>query len=184
MPMIRNYIPSDEPSWLRCRVLAFLATSYFDDVWTSRPDDSQVQLVAVEGEVVVGILDLCLDGGLATIDTICVHPDHQHRGIGTALLRRALELLPEQIRTLDAWTRDDADTLRWYRSRGFTESEHYLHVHKAWDEPAGQGWTAPAPLSAPVTAFCHAPLEHEAELRRAHRRVHVCRRFSLVVAAD
>ncbi|GGT05026.1 hypothetical protein GCM10010156_73420 [Planobispora rosea] len=31
--------------------------------------------------------------------------------------------------TLDAWTRDDPGTLRWYRTNGFAESEHYLHVY-------------------------------------------------------
>lgn len=30
---IRDYRDPDEASWLRCRVLGFLDTSYFDDVW-------------------------------------------------------------------------------------------------------------------------------------------------------
>jgi len=27
------------------------------------------------------------------------------------------------------WTRDDPDTLSWYRAMGFAESDHYLHVY-------------------------------------------------------
>lgn len=178
MPEIRNYQPADEKSWLRCRVLSFLDTNYYDDVWTSRPADSQIQLVAVNGHEVVGIIDVSLQGELATIDTICVHPDHRREGVGTALLGAALRQLPDSITTLDAWTREDPDTLAWYRSRGFTESDHYLHVYKSWQEPAGEGWSSPAPLSLPLTAYCQSSMEHEAQVRSTFERVYVCRRFS------
>lgn len=179
MPEIRNYEPSDERSWLRCRVLAFLDTNYHDDVWTTRPTDSQVQLVAVDRGAVVGICDLVLDGALATIDTICVHPDHQRRGIATDLLHAATARTPEQVTTLDAWTREDPGTLAWYRHHGFTESDHYLHVYKGWDDPPTDGWSAPAPLRGPYLAYCQASIEHEDELRARHHRVYVCRRFSM-----
>ncbi len=36
---IRDYRTSDETSWLRCRVLAFLDTAYYDDVWTAKPSE-------------------------------------------------------------------------------------------------------------------------------------------------
>lgn len=182
MPIsIRSYLPSDERSWVRCRALSFLDTSYYDDVWPRRPAEPEVQLVATDGENVVGILDLEVTRDLATIDTIAVHPDHQGRGVGTMLLERALAALPDTVAILDAWTRDDAPTLAWYRGRGFDESDHYLHVYKAWSDPAA-GWTSPDGLSAPVTAFCHAALADEAALRARFSRVHVCRRFSLPVA--
>lgn len=177
MPEIRTYRHADETSWLRCRILAFLDTDYYDDVWVSRPDDSAIQFVAADGDTIVGILDICIDGALATIDTICIHPDHRREGLASRLLAEATRCLPAEITTLDAWTREDAGTLAWYRSQGLSESDHYLHVVKGWDEPDA-GWTAPAPLSAPATAFCHAPLEHEAQLRAAFARVYVCRRFS------
>lgn len=33
MPVqVRDYQPADEQGWLRCRVLSFLGTAYFDDV--------------------------------------------------------------------------------------------------------------------------------------------------------
>ncbi len=30
--------------------------------------------------------------------------------------------------TIEAYTRDDAQALAWYRAQNLTESEHYLHV--------------------------------------------------------
>lgn len=181
VPEIRNYEPTDEQSWLRCRVLSFLHTCYYDDVWTSRPTDSQIQLVAVEGGTVVGILDIAIADELATIDTVCVHPDHQHQGIGTALLAEALRRLPPAVTTLDAWTREDPDTLAWYRSRGFIESDHYLHAYKGWNDPTTDGWAAPPPLSMPLMAYCQAAMAYEAQLRAAYQRVYVCRRFSQTI---
>lgn len=178
---IRRYETADENSWLRCRVLSFLGTCYYDDVWTARPSTPAVQLVAVDGGVVVGALDLEVDGELATIDTVATHPDHRGRGIASALLVQALAEVPGDIAAVDAWTREDAPALSWYRARGFEESDHYLHVYKGWDEP-DEGWGSPAGLSAPVTAFCHAAIEDEAAIRSRFSRVYICRRFSRSVA--
>lgn len=59
MPIqIRDYEPTDETSWLRCRALSFLSTCYHDDVWTKRPTRPAVQLVAMHDEMVVGVLDI------------------------------------------------------------------------------------------------------------------------------
>ncbi|MGP9536421.1 GNAT family N-acetyltransferase [Brachybacterium sp. AOP43-C2-M15] len=179
---IRRTRAGDEESWLRCRALSFLGTCYYDDVWTGRPVSPAVQLVAVDAELVVGILDVEIEGDLATIDTVAVHPDHGNRGIASALLSRALSELGEEVTTLDAWTREDEPALRWYRRHGFTESDHYLHVYKSWRDPA-DGWASPAPLTAPVTAFCHADRRDEAELRARYERVYVCRRVSRPVTS-
>src|SRR5699024_12360815 len=62
---------------------------YYDDVWARRPPSPALQLVAVDGDDVVGILDIEIDGDLATIDTVAVHPDHQGRGIASLLLDQA-----------------------------------------------------------------------------------------------
>lgn len=175
---IRPYRLADEPSWLRCRLLGFFDTDYYDDVWTSRPsfDNPSVQLVAVDGDQVVGLLDVEIDGNLATIHTVAVHPDARRRGIATALLDRALADLPSGASTLDAWTREDDAANSWYRRTGFVEEQRYLHVYKEWDEPA-HSFAAPPGLSAPVSAFMHAPIELEGQMRARFRRVHVCRRY-------
>lgn len=179
---IRPYEPTDEHSWLRCRALSFLDTCYYDDVWTKRPATPVVQLVAVHGGTVVGILDVEVNQGLATIDTVSTHPDYQGRRMASRLLRRARADLPERITTLDAWTREDEPALAWYRAHGFEESEHYLHVYKGAEEP-DEGWESPSRLTGPITAFCHAPIGEEAYIRGRFSRVYVCRRFSQTITS-
>lgn len=182
MITITTYHPSHETSWLRCRVLGFLDTCYYDDVRPSRPDDSQIQLVALAGDQVVGILDIEIADSLATIDTIVVHPDHRRSGIADRLLAEGRARLPASVTVLDAWTREDEAALGWYRSRGFVESDHYVHVHKSYDESA-EDFTSPDGLSRPVLAFCHAQLADEERLRASYKRVYVCRRFALPLLA-
>jgi ribosomal protein S18 acetylase RimI-like enzyme len=183
MPVqVRDYQPADEQGWLRCRVLSFLGTAYFDDVVPAKTSPAVgAELVATDAGAVVGILDLSVAGTLATIETIAVHPDHQHRGIGTMLFDQArVRAAALGAATIDAWTRDDEATLRWYRARGFRESDHYLHVcadyYVSRDEPAQA--VEPRPGLEPIKVFLHATLDLEAEARKKFRRVHVCRRFA------
>ncbi|NUT46496.1 MAG: GNAT family N-acetyltransferase [Saccharothrix sp.] len=183
---VRDYVAEDEPSWLRCRVLAFLDTAMYDSVFAAKPAVSGAELVAVDGGVVVGILDLAFDGALATIETVAVHPDHRYRGIGGALLARARSRAAGLgATTLDAWTRDDPPTLRWYRAMGFSESEHYVHViadhHTSADEPGRAA--LPRPGLRLAKAFLHADLADEERLRGEFARVHVCRRFAMPVTS-
>jgi ribosomal protein S18 acetylase RimI-like enzyme len=183
---IRDYEPADEQGWLRCRVLSFLGTPYFDDVMTAKQSpELGAELVAVQDGTIAGVLDLSVDGDLATIDTIAVHPDHQHLGIGTLLLRQARQRAAALgAVTIDAWTRDHEPTLRWYRARGFAEDGHYLHVYADHytdaQEPARA--VSARPGLAPIKVFLHATLDREAELRAAFSRVHVCRRFAQPIA--
>ncbi|AWS45480.1 GNAT family N-acetyltransferase [Streptosporangium sp. 'caverna'] len=183
---IREYSPADETSWLRCRALSFLSTAYFDAVFNSKPRipaPGFELVVADEHGVVTGIMDVTVDGELATIDTVAVHPDHQHQGIGRALLSEARARVSALgVPTLDAWTRDDPDTLRWYRATGFAESEHYLHVYANSYTDAGEPDRAigeQRPGLRPVMAFLHANLRDEQSMREQFARVHICRRFAL-----
>jgi ribosomal protein S18 acetylase RimI-like enzyme len=174
---IRSYRPADEPSWLRCRVLAFLQTGYYDDVATEKPSvERGLELVAAEGDEVVGLLDVSLDGPDATIESVAVHPDRCRQGIGTALLERALTELGERgVRRVEAWTREDEPANRWYRRCGFHESERYLHVYAKGRDEVGRAVTAEADL-VPVQAFLHLlDVDREAEMREAFGRVYVCR---------
>lgn len=204
---IRNYTDLDEPSWLRCRVLSFLGSSYFDDVRATRTpfEGDALRLVAVlprpEGvttpgeEQVVGILDVELweqdDQPVATIDTVAVHPDHQRAGIAGALLGTALAELrdrPGGVRWLDAWTRQDPEACGWYEAQGFTLDQTYLHVYAdaeadapTEDLAAGPGTrhtgAGPFGLGAPVKAFYHGPDEDPGVWRERFARVHQCRRY-------
>ena len=185
MSLVRTYQSADEQGWLRCRVLAFLPTAYFDDVVTSKPTvDRGVELVAEVDDSIAGILDCSVDGDVATIDTIAVHPDHQRRGTGAALLQAArAEAEALGAVTIDAWTRDDESTLGWYRAMGFRESDHYLHVYADYYVDPGEPERAvqPSPTLKPIKVFLHGRLEDEQEMRERFRRVHVCRRFSMAL---
>jgi ribosomal protein S18 acetylase RimI-like enzyme len=171
---IRPYQPSDEQSWLRCRVLGFLDTAYFDDVKNRRTTfaNPAVELVAVVGEQVVGLVDVEVFGELATIDTIALHPDHRRAGTGRALLDAALARLPRTVTELDAWTRDDEAANAWYRATGFEVRHEYLHVY-----------AVPGPFQHtdgldPVVVLAHGrDMADEARMRAEHDRVHVCRRY-------
>ncbi|WP_037606080.1 GNAT family N-acetyltransferase [Streptacidiphilus rugosus] len=185
---IREYTPADETSWLRCRVLAFLDTSFYDAVVPSKPaiQAPGLELVVVdETGAVVALMDTDIDGDLASIDTVAVHPDHRRRGLGRRLLERTQDWARSAgATTLDAWTRDDAGTLAWYRSMGFAESDHYLHVYAFhYTDPAEPGLAIaqPRPRIRPMLVFGHAPLADEDQLRSEFARVHVDRRFAMPI---
>lgn len=180
-PRIRDYQPSDETSWLRCRVVAFLDTCYFDDVCARKPDvdvDSAVDLVAVDDGQVVGMLTITVRGELATIENVCVHPDHQGRGIATHLLQEACaRLLDGPAQTLDAWTREDTAALAWYARNGFTEEHTYLHVQSGYGQEHTSRLVTPRAPYKPMAVFAHASRDLEEQARREHERVYVCRRM-------
>lgn len=178
--VVRPYQPSDETGWLRCRVLSFLGTQYYDDVKPHQTvlSDPSIALVAVSPmDEVVGILDIEIEGATATIETIATHPDHQGAGIATELLRAALALLEARhTTTLDAWTRDDIAANRWYQRNGFTEQYRYLHLYLG-DGDDDTDFTTPEGISAPVTVFAHGRIEDEARMRARFQRVYVCRQY-------
>lgn len=178
MYTIRPYRDQDEPGWLECRLLSFFGTDYYDDVKRAKTilPDPQLCFIAEEGGRILGLIDLEVDGTGATIDSIAVHPGAQRRGIAGALLRHATDQLPGEVLTLDAWTRENTEANAWYQRMGFTENHRYLHVYKNWDESA-DGHLSPQGLSAPVMAFMHATIEHEAAMREKHARVYVCRQY-------
>jgi len=164
-------------------VLAFLRSHYYDDVLIEKPrNEGGVDLVAVEGDDVVGLIDVSVDGPAATIESIAVHPDRCREGIGTALLEGALARLGERrVRKIDAWTREDEAANGWYRSRGFAESERYLHVYARGKEQLSRAVTAEAGLVG-VHAFLHmVDIGREDEMREAFGRVYVCRCYERAV---
>ncbi|MGW9135405.1 GNAT family N-acetyltransferase [Streptomyces sp. NPDC055681] len=153
-------------------MLSFLNTPYFDDVRQTRPEISApgLELVATDDSgTVLGAMDVTVDRDLATIDTVAVHHDHQHQGQGRALLAEAqTRARALSLNTLDAWTRDLPDTLRWYRAMGFTESDHYLHVYANYYTEPGEPDRAIGSRRRglkPMAAFLHASLDEEQQLR-------------------
>jgi ribosomal protein S18 acetylase RimI-like enzyme len=89
-------------------------------------------VVARDGEELVGIARLLDDGGLhASLWDLIVRPDHQRRGIGTALARAALDRAAD--RRLVAIVSTPA-AVRFFTSIGFVDASHghramYLRPH-------------------------------------------------------
>jgi ribosomal protein S18 acetylase RimI-like enzyme len=164
-------------------VLAFLHSAYYDDVLIEKPPvPGELELVAADGDDVVALLDVSVDGAAATIESVAVHPDRCRRGLATALLERALaDLSARGVRRLEAWTREDEAANAWYRRRGFAESERYLHVYARGHEEVGRAMTAEPGLVA-VHAFLHmVDMGREAEMREQFGRVYVCRCYERAV---
>ncbi|HEV8248704.1 MAG TPA: GNAT family N-acetyltransferase [Gaiellaceae bacterium] len=184
---IRPYRASDEQQWLRCRVLSFLGSAYFDDVRREkeRYANPAIELVAEENGQIVGLIDVeceqvpgtvCEDrpglGGM--IWHLAVHPDHQRRGIATALLHQTERLAADiDLVRFEAWTRDDEHVRAWYESRGFARVYSYLHVYVEHEEglrdlfPVAEG-------IRPVKLFAHYVGEDRDEVRAHFARVHDC----------
>jgi ribosomal protein S18 acetylase RimI-like enzyme len=181
---IRSYEDADEQGWVRCRVLGFLDSAFYDDVRQHKEhyDGPAVELVAVAGDQIVGLLDLELEPAPEVLwDTdarggaiwhVAVHPDYRRQGIATALVERALELAREAgLEIVQAWTRDDAWVQRWYESCGFRRRYSYLHVYLQPDEAREEVTFRTEGLRA-VLAFAHYTGPEPDELRRRFARTH------------
>jgi ribosomal protein S18 acetylase RimI-like enzyme len=181
---IRSYTDADEQGWLRCRVLGFLDSAFYDDVRREKEhyEGPAVELVALVDGQVVGLLDLELEPAPGVLyDTrarggviwhVAVHPDYRRRGIATALLDRALELARRQgLELVQAWTRDDEWVHAWYEACGFQRRYSYLHVYMQPNE-ARDEVTLKTEGLRPVLAFAHYTGDEQDEIRGRFTRVH------------
>jgi GNAT superfamily N-acetyltransferase len=184
--VVRPYRDEDERGWVVCRVLSFLDTAFFDDVRRSkeRYERSAIELVAERDGEIVGLIDvecedeprtICEDrpglGGM--IWHLAVHPDHQRRGVGTALVREAEGRARDHgLTRFEAWTRDDPATRAWYESRGFELVYGYLHVYVGLDEGLRDLFPVTDDGIRPVQLFAHYVGDDREAMRRRFARVH------------
>ena len=183
MVRIRSYVPVDEVGWVRCRVLSFLGSAFWDDVEREKPRYRRpaIELVADDGGEIVGLLDLEIElepgvladrpgrGGM--IWHLAVHPDRQRQGIASALLAAAERQGRERgLERIEAWTRDDDHVQHWYESHGFMPIDRYLHVYLERDDlRALDGQLGELRL---VKAFAHYTGRRPDEIRQRYGRVH------------
>ncbi|MCL1631995.1 GNAT family N-acetyltransferase [Sporolactobacillus sp. CPB3-1] len=185
---IREYQPEDEESWLRCRVLAFLHTAYYDDVYQQKEvyAHPSIELVAIEKGQVIGLIDVEYETEKHTVCAACsalgamiwhlaVHPDFQRSGIGTALLIATEKKLKSlNIFQLEAYTRDDAWVNLWYQKNGFHQVSHYLHIFMEGNELNGT-IHATDPHLKPKFCFAQYTGADETLIKKRFSRVHECR---------
>lgn len=185
---IRTYQPDDEKGWVRCRVLAFLDTAYFDNVLKQKEayDHSAIELVAVEDNQIVGLLDIEYEKEERTICSrgsglggmiwhIAVHPDYRRKGIASELLKKGEEIAKEkQLNRLEAWTRDDDWVNAWYKKSGFNKVDSYLHVYLEGNEELSGHIKYTVPELFPVVTFAHYVGQNKEQMMKKFNRVHEC----------
>ena len=83
-------------------------------------ENSLCVLAAYENDIPIGIIRAVGDGySILFIQDILVHPAHQRRGIGTALMQAMLARYPD-VYQIQLATDDTEKTVTFYKSHGFT----------------------------------------------------------------
>jgi ribosomal protein S18 acetylase RimI-like enzyme len=183
---IRPYREGDERGWVVCRVLSFLDSAFHDDVRQSKEhyEHDAIELVAELSGEIVGLIDVECESEPGTICEsrpglggmiwhLAVHPEHQRRGIATALLRGAENDARDRgLVRFEAWTRDDEAARRWYESRGFELVDGYLHVYVEMDEGLRDLFPVTQDGIRPVKVFAHYLGDDREAIRARFKRVH------------
>lgn len=82
---------------------------------------SLLTLGAYEGETLLGLVRAVGDGAtIVFVQDLLVRPEHQRKGIGSALLQAILDRHP-QVRQIELATDNTEKTKSFYRSMGFRE---------------------------------------------------------------
>lgn len=98
-------------------------TAYTDhpEVLRKGFDHSLLTLAAYEGEQLLGIIRVVGDGyTIVFVQDLLVFPEHQRKGIGSALLKAVLDQY-RHVRQIELATDHTQKTIAFYKSMGFQE---------------------------------------------------------------
>ncbi len=157
---INAYEADLEKDWLKCRLISFFETDYYDDVIIEKPhyDGKSVELVALADNRVVGLLDAEMneDEDVTYYDLHCIAvlPKFQGQGVGKLLFDKLIEETQKHdVKRIEVWTRENENANNWYLRQGFKQFMEYWHV---WSEslPNDEVHELPASLNL-KGAFWH-----------------------------
>ena len=184
--IIRKYREEDEVGWVRCRVLAFLDSAYYDDVYREKEHYSSkgIELVADINNQIVGLLDIEYDSSTSNTGILwhlAVHPDFRRRGVAHHLLERAVEEARKVgLVRIEAWTRDDGQAEKWYEAQGFQKTQSYHLIYMNSEEIIPEIISSQIPQMKPMTIFAHYVGDNDTFLAQ-FKRVHRCSRYDLAI---
>lgn len=98
-------------------------TAYTDhpDVLQKGFENSMLTLAAYEGDQLLGIIRAVGDGyTIVFVQDILVFPEHQRKGVGSALLQAILDRC-SHVRQIELATDNTPKTIAFYKSMGFRE---------------------------------------------------------------
>ena len=98
-------------------------TAYTDhpDVLRKGFENSMLTLAAYEDDQLLGVIRAVGDGHtIVFVQDILVFPEHQRKGIGSALLQAILDRY-SHVRQIELATDNTAKTIAFYKSMGFRE---------------------------------------------------------------
>ncbi len=119
---IREYLIYDEAEILRLYASVGW-TAYTDCPEALRKgfENSLLTLAAYEGDQLLGLIRVVGDGAtIVFIQDILVFPEHQRKGIGSALIQTVLMRFAH-VRQIELATEDTPETMAFYKAQGFRE---------------------------------------------------------------
>ena len=119
---IREYTVYNEPEILRLyKSVGWTAYTDHSDVLRQGFENSMLILAAYEGEQLLGVIRTVGDGyTIVFVQELLVFPEHQRKGIGTALLQAVLDRY-SHVRQIELATDNTEKTIAFYKSMGFRE---------------------------------------------------------------
>ena len=119
---IREYKTYNEPEILRLYAsVGWTAYTAQPEVLRKGFESSMLTLAAYQGSQLLGIIRAIGDGHTVVfVQDILVFPEHQRKGVGSALLQAILDRY-SHVRQIELATDNTPKTIAFYKSMGFRE---------------------------------------------------------------